>query len=79
MNVSPNLNSSVPKLTLVAFDATDPQHVDAFASIVYNNRQHPTLRFEVKYPYVDMRVMMLDKIARAYTDQMLGSNSRTSV
>lgn len=61
--------------TAVTFDATNPEHVEAFRMMCLGEvdalgnvtiRQHPTLRFRLEFPHVDVRSMMLTKIAQQY-------------
>lgn len=55
-------------LTQVTFDPTNPEHIEAFKMLVLEQptRQHPTLRFELEFPFVNVPQMMLYKIAGAY-------------
>jgi hypothetical protein len=52
-------------LTRVQFDTENPEHLQAFEMLM-NGRQHPSLRFELELPYVNVLQMMYDKIGRAY-------------
>ena len=79
MNASPILQQVAAKVAYVEFDPTNFEHMDAFNMVVYNNRQHPTLRFALKYPYHDIRVMMLEKVGKAYTDHMALSNKCSTI
>lgn len=52
----------------VVFDPTNPEHMGAYLMLTNNfsRGQHPTLRFHLEYPYLNVVAMMQDKIARAY-------------
>jgi hypothetical protein len=52
-------------LKQVTFNTEDPEHLQAFEMLI-NGRQHPTLRFQLELPYVNVLQMMYDKIGRAY-------------
>jgi hypothetical protein len=47
------------------FDIDNLEHLKAF-DMLMNGRQHPTLRFHLELPYVNVLQMMYDKIGRAY-------------
>ena len=50
------------------FDPTNPEHINAFKMLVLDqpNKQHPRLRFNLEFPFVNVPQMMLHKIANAY-------------
>lgn len=48
------------------FDPSNAEHRKAFAMIVQDKRQHPTLRFNLEHPFVNVREMMLNRVAAAY-------------
>lgn len=50
----------------VTFDPSNRDHVVAFTSLTMFGRQHPTLRFKLESPYVDIRVMMLAKVGEEF-------------
>lgn len=52
------------------FDPQNPEHVEAFVMITQQGRQHPTLRFTLEHPFLDVRSMMYDKIGRAYVQMI---------
>lgn len=52
-------------LTREYFDTENAEHLKAFEMLM-NGRQHPTLRFHLELPYVNVLQMMYDKIGRAY-------------
>ena len=59
----------------VFFDPTNPEHLKAYNDLQTVGRQHQTLRFHVEAPYLDVRSMMLGKIADKYMESMgMGSN-----
>jgi predicted carbohydrate-binding protein with CBM5 and CBM33 domain len=67
------------QITKVSFDPTNPQHIDAFEMLVIGvadkdgairYRQHPTLRFKIELPFVDVRSMMMERVAKAYVDMV---------
>lgn len=56
----------------VQFDANDKEHLEAFRMMAMGVetpgggtrcQMHPTLRFELEYPFVDLRAMMMHKVA----------------
>jgi hypothetical protein len=51
------------------FDPTNSEHLDAFTQLVFGGKQHPTLRFHLDRPFLDVRAMMHDRVARAYLAQ----------
>ena len=51
----------------VKFDPTNLDHITAFAALTQKNRQHPTLRFVLELPYMDIRTMMHAKVGEEYT------------
>ena len=53
----------------VEFDPTIKEHQHAFVALTQFNRQHPTLRFVLEQPYVDVRSMMHGKVAELFTKQ----------
>ena len=59
----------------VTFDTTNPDHLTAFRMLCLGDpdhngviRQHPTLRFSLEAPFVDVRVMMFHKVATAHLE-----------
>lgn len=61
------------QLSKETFDPTNPNHIEAYRMLVYEGRQHPTLRFTLEHPYLDVRAMMTDKIVRMYLDNPSGN------
>jgi hypothetical protein len=72
MSSCPTLNAAVRKT--VDFDPSDIEHLEAFQMLCLGTdggkrpmlRQHPTLRFNVEFPFADVRVMMFQRIAEAH-------------
>jgi hypothetical protein len=56
----------------VYFNPKNKDHLTALSLLVEQNRQHPTLRFVLEQPYLDVRAMMLHKVAKAYIEGMVG-------
>jgi hypothetical protein len=54
----------------VIFDPTNQEHVLAFAALTQKNRQHPTLRFILELPYMDIRTMMHAKVGEEFAKRM---------
>lgn len=61
----------------VDFDPQNPEHMEAFEMLcigtkdedgIIRFRQHPTLRFNVKWPYTDLRTLMFHAVGRAYVE-----------
>jgi hypothetical protein len=50
----------------MTFDPNNREHVTAYLCLIKHGRQHPNLRFEVEYPFLDVRSMMHAKISEAY-------------
>lgn len=67
------------QLSKETFDPTNPDHIEAYRMLVYEGRQHPTLRFTLEHPYLDVRAMMTDKIVRMYLDNLSGNVNVRSV
>lgn len=66
----------------VYFDANNHEHIKAFemqclGEVGINGknlrRTHPTLRFVLESPFLDMQTMMLHKIGRAYVQSQVNS------
>lgn len=53
----------------VKFDPTNREHQVAFTSLTVFGRQHPTLRFRLESPYVDIRNMMFAKVGEEFARQ----------
>lgn len=51
------------------FDPTNSDHLEAFEMLVHGGKQHPTLRFILEVPYLDVRSMMYDKVARLFLER----------
>ncbi len=49
----------------VVFDPHNMTHLEAFQMLL-NGRQHPTIRFFCEPQYLNVRQMMLEKVATAY-------------
>lgn len=58
------LQAAQANIALVTFDVKNKEHVKAFVMLHYAGRQHPTLRFLVEKPFLDVRSMMMDKMVR---------------
>lgn len=59
----------------VDFDVTNAKHLEAYAALSLGNvdergnihvKQHPTLRFHLEAPFVDVPSMMNHKVGHAY-------------
>lgn len=70
MALTPVTSRATAHLQYVAFDAKNPEHIAAFKSLTKNGRQHPTLRFKLEAPFLDVRSLMIDKVLNAYMDQI---------
>ncbi len=55
------------------FDPRNKEHIQAFVMLTQRGRQHPTLRFILEHPYLDVRSMMYDKVGRAYVQDFVHS------
>lgn len=64
-----SLKSLHAHLRIEQFDPHNKQHIEAFVMLTQQGRQHPSLRFTLEHPYLDVRSMMYDKVARAYVTQ----------
>lgn len=53
------------------FDVNNPEHIKAFQMLQFGGRQHPTLRFHVEQPHLDVRTMMMEKVCEAYVSNAL--------
>jgi len=53
---------------LVTFDPTNHEHIKAFKMLVVDtpSRQHPTLRFRLEHPFVNVQQMLLKKVAERF-------------
>lgn len=49
----------------VHYDPTNLQHLSALSMLLKDGKQHPTLRFVLEHPFVDIKMMMLTKTALA--------------
>lgn len=58
------LQAAQSRLKTVSFDPRKAEHIKAFVMLHYGGRQHPTLRFHVEQPFLDVRSMMIDKLIR---------------
>lgn len=68
--LAPSLASVACQLTAVDFDPKNPEHVAAFIALTVHGRQHPTLRFRLAKPFLDIRSMMHHRIGEAYASQL---------
>ena len=50
----------------VDFDARNSEHRKAYIMLQYFGRQHPELRFNLKYPHTSVLPMMQEEIAKLY-------------
>lgn len=66
--LQPSLTRATAHLQRVNFDVNDREHVMAFQGLIENGRQHPTLRFNLEAPFLDVRSMMTAKVTRAFLD-----------
>lgn len=55
-------------LRVADFDPHNPDHIQAFVMLTQHGRQHPTIRFRLEHPYLDVRAMMYDKVGKAYVE-----------
>lgn len=53
----------------VTFDAANPEHIEAFRFLIEKSRQHPTLRFKLEFPHLDIRSMMTAKVVEQFLKQ----------
>lgn len=62
---------------LTRFDPQNPEHMTAYLMLTNNQSrgQHPTLRFVLEHPYLNVVAMMQDKIARAYVMSQFRNDS----
>jgi len=63
------LNTFSKSITYQVFDPNNREHMVAFTCLVFNGRQHPTLRFQLELPHLDIMSMMLKKVAQVHIDQ----------
>lgn len=68
-SLAPSLTAATSHLTFVDFDPKNPEHIAAYIALTEHGRQHPTLRFRLAKPYLDVRSMMHRKIGEAYSSQ----------
>ena len=66
MSKSTILPLATSHLTVVHFNAQTREHIEAYVMLTQRGRQHPTLRFVLENPFIDVRSMMHDHIGRAY-------------
>lgn len=62
-------------LRAATFDPANPEHIEAFVMLTQQGRQHPTLRFTLEHPYLDVRAMMYEKVGRAYVEAFYGAHN----
>lgn len=55
---------------VVEFDATKPDHLEAYTYLTKYGRQHPFYRFMVEHPYTDVLSMMAAKIAAVHISRL---------
>lgn len=55
----------------VQFDPMNAEHMRAYV-MLSNGRQHPSLRFELEFPYQDVYAMMHVKIGKAHAQHIIG-------
>jgi len=67
------------RLRTERFDVTNMDHLDAFIELHVNGRQHKELRFELEKPYLDVRSMMLSKLAQQYVEGFREANKKPYV
>lgn len=65
------LQVAMKKINYVEFDPTNREHVKAFAQFEYCGQQHPTLRFVLKAPFLDVRTMIRSMIAEQYVRNIM--------
>lgn len=58
-------------LKRVRFDPKDVQHVKIARTFLTQGRQDPVIRFELEHPYLDVRSMILNRIADVYIADFL--------
>ena len=64
------------KLNHAVFDVANDEHMRAFEMLLCEGKQHPTLRFRLEHPYLNVRAMMTDKVCKAHL-QMRKRNDAT--
>jgi hypothetical protein len=55
--------------TQVPFDVNNPEHLRAFHMLCIGDdpiKQHPTLRFQLDQPFLDVPSMMKHRVGQAY-------------
>lgn len=57
--------NSVSPIT-VSFDPANVDHQEAARLLLKEHRMHPTLRFRLEGGYVNIRMMMLDRVAHHF-------------
>lgn len=67
--LNPSITRATAHLEVVNFDASNPEHIAAFKSLAKDGRQHPTLRFKLESPYLDVRSMMTSKVLDVFFQQ----------
>lgn len=70
------LADAIAHLQIVDFDPKVPAHVEAFVWLTQKGRQHPTMRFHLEQPYLDVITMMYDKIGREYAAKVLDAAAK---
>lgn len=65
------LQEAMSNIQHVTFDIDNIEHIQALARLVKDGRQHPTLRFRLERPFLDVRSMLTSKITHAWLEQKL--------
>lgn len=65
------LQAAMSNIQHVRFDINNVEHVQAFARLIKDGRQHPTLRFTLEAPFLDVRSMLTSKVTHAWLEQKL--------
>lgn len=75
---SPVLARASAHLCQADFDPANVEHMKAFDLLVNHGRQHPTLRFRLEQPYLDIRSMMQAAVCKAYITMFTSAASTRS-
>lgn len=63
----------LPRPSELDFDPDNREHIEAAMMLLLQNRQHPTLRFRAKYPFVSVRETILITLAVRYAEMRTGN------
>lgn len=66
---TPVLNTFAKQYNYEKFDASNPEHITAYVCIKKLGRQHPTLRFYLEDPFLNIPDLMESRIGDAFLEQ----------